>query len=83
MAMKTRSTNMFIWDGKRKSFQQDISTLDMQFGEDFFNGITMRNPKTLGTEHFIFQKKVYEREELAAWVFRSEKLNLELIIWND
>ena len=83
------STDMFFWDAKLKEFRQEISTLKANTQVKtlgFWNGVTLKNPKTGGMEHFIFENKIYDREgDLTSWRFSSENidLDLKLIIWND
>lgn len=79
------STDMFWWDGKEKEFRQEISTLNLPSGATFQKGITLKNPKTCGREHFMYKRTCYDRREneVTHWEFESTKNNLTMLIWND
>ena len=83
MAVTVRSTDNFFWSAKDKTFRQEISSLDLKRHEDFYHGVTLKNPKTGGIEHFTFVNRVFDKEELSAWEFISDKHNLKMTIWND
>lgn len=77
------STNKFWWDGKEGLFSQNISSLQLPKGVTFQLGITLKNPKTCGREHFMYKKTHYDTEgDVTHWAFESEN-NLTMLIWND
>jgi len=76
------STDMFWWDKSEKEFRQEASTLQIPPGTTFNKGITLRNPKTDGTNHFYYVCTHYSNEgEVTHWSFTSK--DCSMLIWND
>lgn len=79
------STDLFWWDGKAKEFRQEASTLNLPPNSTFQLGITLKNPKTNNTEHFMYMKTIRDEQEneVVGWKFENEKGNCFITVWND